>query len=236
MTALTRANYFPMRILRMSARMEPIMAGRSQTIIAPDDPGPDIMADAFSVRVEKVFDGDGFLAQARAGPEQRWDMRIPFRFAFIDAPELDQPCGPQSRAFLRGLIEGRSVTLLPIGKESTGFSPVDPYRRMLCMGFVAAELQPGTISYYHQGVCCTKQARKPRSILRNVELEMIANGWAWVIERYAFEREDEYRAAQVDARDNRRGLWALASPEPPWAFKRRQRRQRSIDFRQPKLF
>lgn len=44
-------------------------------------------------------------------------------------------------------------------------------------------------------------------------------------EQYTFDRENEYFAAQDDARRDRRGLWAMDNPEPPWSFKRRQRRR-----------
>jgi endonuclease YncB( thermonuclease family) len=44
-----------------------------------------------------------------------------------------------------------------------------------------------------------------------------------VTEQYTFDRE-KYFAAQDDARQNRRGLWAMDEPEPPWNFKRRQKR------------
>jgi len=55
---------------------------------------------------------------------------------------------------------------------------------------------------------------------------MVVNGWAWVVARYAFDHEDEYFAAQEDARRNRRGLWSMDDPEPPWNFKRRQKRMK----------
>jgi len=49
---------------------------------------------------------------------------------------------------------------------------------------------------------------------------------AWVIERYVFDDEAQYLEAQEDARRDRRGLWSSDDPEPPWNFKRRQKRLR----------
>jgi micrococcal nuclease len=48
--------------------------------------------------------------------------------------------------------------------------------------------------------------KRARPVTRNIELEMVVNGWAWVTEQYAFDRETEYFDAQDDARNNRRGL------------------------------
>ena len=55
-------------------------------------------------------------------------------------------------------------------------------------------------------------------------------------EQYAFDREMEYFDAQDDARNNGRGLWAMDNPEPPWNFKRRQRRRSRASEGQGRLF
>lgn len=91
------------------------------------------------------------------------------------------------------------------------------------MGFLTEQMEVGRVEYYHDGKCGAGLVKRPRPVTRNIELEMIVNGWAWVVERYTFDREDEYFAAQEDAQKNRRGLWALEQPEPPWNFKRRQK-------------
>jgi endonuclease YncB( thermonuclease family) len=149
---------------------------------------------------------------------------------------LGQPFGRESGAFLQSLIAGKRLRLDPIGKESTGGIPIDPYKRVLCMGYLTENMAIGRIHYYLNGkysVGCVKSAR---SVTRNIELEMIVNGWAWVVEQYTFDREEEYSEAQNDARQNGRGLWAMDYPEPPWVFKRRQRRRRPSDGSQPRLF
>ena len=60
--------------------MKPINA----LIIAPDDPGAEIIAETLKVEVLKVFDGDGFLADFFNPVRQKWVKRVPCRFAFID--------------------------------------------------------------------------------------------------------------------------------------------------------
>ena len=138
--------------------------------------------------------------------------------------------------FLHALIAGKALRLSLIDKESMGYLPIDQYKRMLCMAFLTEEMQVGEITYYRNGKCGSGIARQARPVMRNVELEMIVNGWAWVTEQYAFEREEEYFEAQADAQRNRRGLWAEDSPEPPWEFKRRQKRLGKSDKRQASLF
>lgn len=194
-------------------------------IIVPDDPGETVPRESLEAVVTHVFDGDGFLANVLHPVRQIWVSRIPFRFAFIDAPEMEQPFGSQSKEFLYQLIMGRRLRLDPIGKQSTGYSPVDQYNRMLCMGFLTEPMQTGKIDYYLGSACNSGTVRNVRLVTRNIELEMIVNGWAWVVERWAFDREAEYFNAQDDARRNRRGLWAADRPEAPWNFKRRVKRR-----------
>ncbi len=194
-------------------------------IIVPDDPVAAAPDEALKASVVKVFDGDGFLANVWNPFRNAWVKRVPFRFAFIDAPEIEQPFGSESRDYLNNLISGKTLRLGPVGKKSTGFVPMDPYKRLLCMGFLTEQMEVGRVHYYLNGGCGEGSVRKARPVTRNIELEMIVNGWAWVVEQWAFDREDEYFEAQNDAQRNRRGLWAMDNPEPPWNFKRRQKRR-----------
>ena len=204
-------------------------------IIAPDDPGLATPEEVLKAIVVKVFDGDGFLANVWHPFREIWVKRVPFRFAFIDAPEMEQPFGPESQDLLSGLIAGRTLRLDLIGKESTGGMPIDQYKRMLCMGFLTGQMEAGRIDYYLNGKCGVVSVKRARLVTRNVELEMVVNGWAWVLEQYSFDREDEYFAAQHDAQQNRRGLWAADQPEPPWKFKQRQKRRKRAAERQGRL-
>lgn len=198
-------------------------------IIVPNDPGLAASDEALKAAVLKVFDGDGFLANVWHPIREAWVERVAFRFAFIDAPEMEQPFGPEAKDFLEGLIADKALRLDPIGKESTGYMPIDPYKRVLCMAFLTEKMDVGRVEYYHDGRRGTGSVRKARTVTRNIELEMIVNGCAWVTEQYAFDRATEYFNAQDDARQNRRGLWATDNPEPPWNFKRRQRRIRASE-------
>lgn len=55
---------------------------------------------------------------------------------------------------------------------------------------------------------------------RNINLEMVAEGWAWAFRRLA-SRVDfpDYAGAERRARVRRSGLWSQDNPQPPWEFK-----------------
>ena len=203
-------------------------------IIAPCTLKPASADAVYQAKVQRVFDGDGFLADVWHPIRQSWISRIPFRFAFIDAPEMEQPFGFESREFLNTLIGGKALRLDPVFKGSTEL-PMDSYKRLLCMGFLTEQLDAGRVEYYHEGKPGNGSIRKERSVTRNIELEMIVNGFAWVLKRYAFSCEEEYYGAEDFARQNRRGLWASANPEAPWKFKGRQKRRHVAEVSQDRL-
>lgn len=208
----------------------------AQSIIVPEAPHPDDMPGVLKAEVRKLFDGDGFLAKVWHPVRETWVDRVPCRFAFIDAPEMQQPFGAEAKAFLEQLIAKRVLQLAPILKESAGYLPIDSYKRMLCMGYLTEEMPVGEIQYFRDGRCETGIVKRARLVTRNIELEMIVNGWAWVTRQYAFDHEESYFAAEADACSQRRGLWAIDNPEPPWRFKQREKRRRLAAERQPSLF
>ena len=204
-------------------------------IVAPDAAGLAEAGEVLRARVTNVFDGDGFLAVVLHPAKQTWVGPLSFRLAFVDAPELGQEFGSEARTHLEQHILGKELSLAPIGKQSTGYNPLDQYRRFLCMAFLEEEVQPGGLAYYWSGGSRQGTIRQRRSLIRNIELELIVNGLAWVLERYTFDREEEYLAAQEEARAKRRGLWALDKPQPPWQFKARQKKRSLSKASQPPL-
>jgi micrococcal nuclease len=204
-------------------------------IIVPENLIPDEAEDLILTKVTKVFDGDGFLGDTWVPHQKLAGNKIPFRFAFIDAPEIEQQSGPEARDFLTSLINGKALKLIPIFKESMGNIPLDPYKRLLCTGYHFGHLPNGKVEYFYDGKRGRGLNRKARTVTRNIELEMVINGWAWVAEIYSFEQKDTYLDAQSDARRHQRGLWAFNKPEPPWIFKSRQRRQKQSSSRQSSL-
>ncbi len=58
---------------------------------------------------------------------------------------------------------------------------------------------------------------------KNVNLAMLAAGYAWVFERFAHDLpwglRKRFRAAQKNAKNNRLGLWQNPNAIPPWDFR-----------------
>lgn len=181
-------------------------------IFAPEEPdGPTIDAP-----VLKVFDGDGILTRLYH-TIRREACDVPVRFAFIDAPEMEQPGGREAHAFLNSLIADRWLELEQRQKEHSGRTS-DRWGRIFCVPY----LRNSTGEYAGRS--------------RNIELEMVLNGWAWVMDWWG--PPDHYADALSDARQHRRGIWALHNNIPPWTFKRKQRveRVRRVPPQQPDLF
>lgn len=91
------------------------------------------LASASAEQVEKVYDGDTFRlqhvqTQCLSSGKPRKHQRI--RLQGIDAPELAQPFGIQSRDYLSGLIGNRDVQL-----QCTGCS----FDRQTCKAFVSGQ-------------------------------------------------------------------------------------------------
>jgi endonuclease YncB( thermonuclease family) len=56
---------------------------------------------------------------------------------------------------------------------------------------------------------------------RFVNMEMVRDGFAW---RYVqYDKPGEFSAAEADAREHRRGLWADPNPTPPWEWRKTKR-------------
>ena len=196
-------------------------------VIAPEDAGP----HAIEVQVLKVFDGDGFLTRMsacqKAGePGHGDEVEVAVRLGFIDAPELQQPGGREAQAFLDSLIGGRTVWLNILTKMDTGQS-VDRHGRVVAVPYVREAYAECTFATPDRQLHHVHRFGRPLSLSRNIELEMVLNGWAWVVERY--EPHQRYLEALEDARRNRRGIWALSENMPLWEYKRLRAIQTYVD-------
>lgn len=193
-------------------------------IIATDEMSP----GAIEVPVLKVFDGDGFLTRIGVSKrdllgETRTETDVPVRFGFIDAPELNQPGGIEAKEFLESIIGGRTVWIDILTKMDTG-SSLDRYRRLVAVPYIVEEYEACILKTRLGAYHLSCQFGDQIAVTRNIELEMVLNGYAWVMERYG--PDDRYLHALEDARSNKRGIWASDSNEDPWDFKRRKARRR----------
>ncbi|MGB5077020.1 MAG: topoisomerase DNA-binding C4 zinc finger domain-containing protein, partial [Sphingorhabdus sp.] len=139
------------------------------------------------------------------------------------------------KQFLSSLIADSWLDLVVLTKMDTG-GIVDRFGRIVCIPYLTAECGS-------QPVAARSLVQRfsglfaPRTITRNVELEMVLNGWAWVLDRYG--PDETYFEALEDARRWRRGIWAYRDNVHPWEFKKqkyRQRRTGKASTAQPSLF
>jgi endonuclease YncB( thermonuclease family) len=194
-----------------------------------NDPDPFVFFEeasptAIEVPVLKVFDGDGFLTRIpychlTNNPKHHAEVEVTVRCGFIDAPELEQKGGHEAREFLTALIGGRTVWIEILMKMDTGKS-VDRYGRVVAV--------PYLVDRYSVPMFTNRFVH----LARNIELAMLLNGWAWVLERY--EPDEIYFEALDVAQRNRRGIWAYADNVHPWTFKRQKYNSRRALAREPK--
>ena len=154
-----------------------------------------------------MFDGDGFLARAPFHL-QGTEIEIAVRCGFIDAPEMQQYGGEEAKAFFEKQIGGQWLDLGLLIKMDTG-GMLDRHRRIVAVPYL------WTVPHGW----------------RNIELEMILNGWAWLLERYG--PPDHYFDALEDARRCRRGIWARDDNIHPGRFKSQIHRKRAEEARHP---
>ena len=62
---------------------------------------------------------------------------------------------------------------------------------------------------------------------RNINLEMVADGWAWAYTQYLDRpHASVYLQAEEQARSKRLGLWQQGNPQPPWEFRKLQKKSK----------
>lgn len=63
---------------------------------------------------------------------------------------------------------------------------------------------------------------------RNINREMVREGFAWAYRQYLYRpHASEYIQAEEQARWERRGLWRQGNPQPPWEFRKMQKKGNS---------
>ena len=68
-------------------------------------------AEPYKATVIQVWDGDSIVVSTADGPQQ-------IRIFGIDAPEKDQPFGPQAKRYLERLLKNQQVSIEPLEQDS----------------------------------------------------------------------------------------------------------------------
>ena len=139
-------------------------------------------SDLFEFVVHKVVDGDTIKVKLGDNKVKK------IRFSAIDAPEIKQTHGKESKKFLYDLIYKKKIKFHKLG--------VDRYGRFL------------GIIYFND---------------KDVNLEMVLNGHAWVYRKYLRtipkKYRNSYRNAEKDARNSKIGIWKNTDVQPPWIWR-----------------
>jgi micrococcal nuclease len=190
-----------------------------QSLIAADN----LPSNTLAAPVLKVCDGDGF--HTKITPMPGMELNAILRFAYIDAPELSQKGGPEAKKFLQSLIGGKSVEIALLHKLNSG-KCVDKYGRIIGTPYLSEFVQ---IAAEPKSNLLRKVFGTRKTVVRNIELEMLLNGWAWVLD--IDKPAKKYLDAQEEARRCRRGIWAYDSNLTPWAYKKQVKAGRTPEAR-----
>ena len=150
--------------------------------------------ESIPVEVVNVHDGDTITVK------QGW-QKVTVRLCGIDAPELDQPFGVQSRDHLRALLAkaGNQVVLY--------ITDTDRYGRKVAELYVPAHnpKQPEEEQFVNE--------------------EQVQAGMAYLYARYASRCPNGGAIAQVEAgaKQQRRGVWSDLNAMRPWDWRQLQR-------------
>lgn len=152
-----------------------------------------ILADTIEGRVVGVGDGATLTVADNA------KVQFKIRLAGIDAPELRQRYGKESRQRLTDLVLGKNVKI--------EWRKRDDFDRLLGKVLVHTQDCP----------TCPKT--------RDVGLAQLEAGLAWWDRDFRREQtlEDQgyYEYAEFDAKTRRIGLWQDSAPVPPWEWRKK---------------
>lgn len=146
------------------------------------------------VIVERVIDGDTVVVRTGDGEAESLHVRI----QAIDAPETHQMFGPEAADAMRRFLANSAVYLVADGKDRYGRTVGTLFRRL------------------------NGSASPVDDDPDDVSLLMLGSGAAWHYTQY--NQSEQYAAAEKSAREHRLGLWAVDNPQPPWEWRREEKR------------
>lgn len=143
--------------------------------------------------VTKVSDGDTIQVTDSLG------TKVKVRFYGIDCPETEKSNKRTGRVSKQGQ---------PYGEEAYNSLQGKLKRQRVRLDVMNIDRYGRAVSIVWLGN-------------RNINLEMVAEGWAWAYKQYLDRpHASEYILAEEQARRERRGLWQQSNPQPPWEFRK----------------
>lgn len=151
--------------------------------------------------ISKVSDGDTVQVVDDLG------TKIKVRFYGMDAPETEKKDKRTGKVIKPGQPFGEEAfralqSKLEKQRVRLDVMGTDRYRRLVCVIWVED---------------------------RNIEIEMIREGWAWAYRKYLdAPYASEYIGAEERAKKERKGLWVQKRPQPPWVFRKSLKKQKQF--------
>jgi micrococcal nuclease len=140
----------------------------------------------WSVVPKSVHDGDTIKVEHRG-------QVLKIRFCGIDAPELKQSQGEQSRNYLRSLLtqSANQVQINPVDTDQYGRTVAEVFRK-----------------------------KNGQSV--NVNAEMAQSGWAYYYAQYASNcpQKAAIATAEAQAKQKKLGVWKNANSVRPWDWRK----------------
>ena len=131
--------------------------------------------------------------------------------------------------------DGDTVTILDADRvqHRVRIAGIDAPEKSQAFGEAAKQSLARLVHGQRVDAHCPKRDRYGREVCsvylgaRDVGLEQVRAGYAWWYREYAREQtagdRSAYEAAEIEARQARRGLWTDPAPQPPSAFRRQQK-------------
>ncbi len=168
-------------------------------------------------RVVAVTDGDTIVVR----DERDNDVRV--RLYGIDAPELHQRGGEQSRAALLRMVMDRTVYLVTIDRDAYG-------RDVAHVRTTPFPWTTGDAGGAGSGAQSDENDRSDKGAgggndSSDINGDMLRAGQAWFYGEYCRLPYPclAWRVAAGEARETNIGLWKTRNPTPPWEWRRKNR-------------
>lgn len=178
----------------------PSMGNGPNASESQNKPGSATSGSFYLATVMRVADGDTLTVRNRDGATHKIRMHA------VDAPELNQAGGEQSKNWLTQQVLNKNVKIV--------VNNTDRYKRQ-----VAKVVLP--VEGCEQRLCEGET---------DLNLKAIEAGHAWWYKEFARSQSSEdrvlYGEAEDQARNSRKGLWQQTAPLAPWQWRTEQRNQR----------
>ena len=154
---------------------------------------------SFECMVERVLDGD----TVSCGLKSSGGTYVKIRLYGVDAPEIEH------RNKKTGLVSKKGQ---PFGSEAMDALHSKVYGSVINVDVINVDRYKRLVGVLNIGN-------------RNINREMVSEGWSWAYRQYLDRpHASEYITAEEQARSKKLALWKQSNPQPPWEFRKLQKK------------